>query len=96
MDEMTNLPAQQLETQIVSESPMTHVSDALPGANINNTRVQSGLDMPLNQLDEVNESVNLGTQSNDDRQQEPAGGMNQRNEIYMENNSQRNSSIKGS
>ena len=69
---------------------MTHVSDALPGTNIN-PRIQSGMDMPLNQLDEVNESVNLGTQSNYDRQQEPyRGGMRPRNEVLMETNSQNN------
>ena len=72
---------------------MTLVSDALPGAaNINNPRIHSGMDMPLNQLDEVNESVNLATVSNDDRAQQPARG----GEILMETGSRMGESAKGS
>ena len=74
------MPGQQQDTQMISESPMTHVSD--PFAN--QTRINSGMEPPLQQLDEeAEENAIQATLSNDDRVQEPANG----SEIRMETNS---------
>ena len=47
----TEMPGQQQDTQMISESPMTHVSDPFG----NQTRINSGMEPPLQQLDEVAE-----------------------------------------
>ena len=48
---VTEMPGQQQDTQMISESPMTHVSDPFG----NQTRINSGMEPPLQQLDEVAE-----------------------------------------
>ena len=55
VDQMTELPGQNHDTQINAETPMTLASDPL-GAGAN-PRVHSGMELPLNRLDEVNESA---------------------------------------
>ena len=75
-DEATELPDQHHETQVVSESPMTLISDPVAHANI---RVQSRAEIPLNQLDEVNESAMNATVSNEGSARQ--GPMNEAREL---------------
>ena len=70
------MPGQQQDTQMISESPMTHISDPLGNQN----RINSGMEPPLDEI--IEDTANVATLSNDDRVQDPGTG----SEIRMERN----------